>query len=281
RRNIFVSISLDGEPELHDAQRPNAGGKGSWKAVEAGIERLLAWNPVANVTCVITPESAERVHESVPWIYDLGFRFITTALDYRSDWTQDALDRLRKSYTRLGKWYEARMRSGEHFYLSCFDDRIQSRTRAPLAPTERCSIGYKQFSITPEGELYPCIQFVTTERIPEFRIGDLTHGFDESYRARMACSTKVDDDDCAGCALSERCNNWCACVNYQSTGRIDQVSPVVCLHEQLLIEVADRVGNRLWKRREKMFLQKHYDPVYSILAHADLLPTSPNNSIRP
>ncbi len=37
RGYIYVSLSMDGPPELHDLQRPNAGGKGAGTAVAKAI----------------------------------------------------------------------------------------------------------------------------------------------------------------------------------------------------------------------------------------------------
>ena len=50
-----------------------------------------------------------------------------------------------------------------HCNLRFFDERIRTRTFKPLSAHERCHIGDRQFSIAPDGALYPCIQFVTTE----------------------------------------------------------------------------------------------------------------------
>jgi uncharacterized protein len=271
KRKVFISLSVDGHPELHDRQRINAAGKGTSKLVQKAAKRLLKVNPAANVTVVIIPTSADSLTKAVDYLYEEGFRYITLTLDYSADWTLSSMKVLEKSYRELAKWYEQKMKSQERFYLSCFDERIKSRTQAPLEPHERCLIGYRQFSIAPDGELYPCIQFVTTEKLPEFMLGHVRSGFSEEARHYFAFHAEKEKKECAGCALLERCSSWCACINYQSTGSIEKASPIVCHHEQMLMPIVDKVANRLWKKREMMFVHKHYNPIYPIVSHLEIV----------
>ena len=206
-RKIFISLSIDGAPEIQDRQRKNAAGKGTSKLVAKAAKMLLHKNPATNVTCVITPDSADAVAESVDWIYNQGFRYITTTLDYTGDWNLENMENLRRSYTKLADWYQDKMMVQERFYLSAFDERIKSRTMNPLLPNERCLIGYKQFSIAPDGELYPCITFVTTEKIPEFMIGHVQEGFDENCRDYISRSSEKEKSECVGCAVKDRCSS--------------------------------------------------------------------------
>jgi hypothetical protein len=55
-------------------------------------------------------------------------------------------------------------------------------------------------------------------------------------------------------------------LNWQTTGSVTRVSPVLCRSEQMLTMVADEVGARLFAEQNPRFLQKHYDPAYPILS---------------
>ena len=63
-----------------------------------------------------------------------------------------------------------------------------------------------------------------------------------------------------------RCNNTCGCLNWQATGTINQVSPVLCRYEQMMMPIADRVAERLYRKRDPIFLHKHYNAAYPILS---------------
>ncbi|MBA3762946.1 MAG: SPASM domain-containing protein, partial [Chthoniobacterales bacterium] len=177
----------------------------------------------------------------------------------------------RMSYERLATWYEERTLAGERLYLSCFDERIRTRTHGPLAEEERCQMGRRQFSIAPSGRLYPCIQFVREDDDPTYALGDVLQGFDSDRRRAVSGCADGEKAECGGCALRARCSSWCACINFLSTGRIDQASPVLCEHERLLMPIADGVANRLWKQRDPLFLHKHYNPAFPVLEYAERL----------
>lgn len=285
-REVYVSISIDGAPETQDLQRPDPAGMGASTRLPAIFRRLLRWNPHTAVNAVVTPASAPMLDRNVQWIYGQGFRYISTALDWSGSWTRADLDALMAAYERLGAWYESQTLRGMRFYVSCFDEKIRSRTRGPLEKSERCVLGFRQFSIAPSGRLYPCVQFVKEDDNAEWCIGDISRGFDAAKRAaRFDASEAGEREECTDCALQVRCASWCACVNWAAHGRIDEPAPLVCEHERLLMPIADRVANRLFRRRSPDFLHKHYNPAFPVLSFIEsaLVPeaseTSPTQNV--
>lgn len=270
QKGVFISLSVDGHPDVHDAHRLDAGGKPTAHKVKKAAELMLRYNPATNVTCVLSPDTADQVCESVDYIYSLGFRYITTTLDYSADWQIEHFSALKKSYQKLGAWYIEKMQANERFYLSFFDERIRSRTYKPIAADERCLLGTKQFSIAPNGEIYPCIQFVKTKSLPEFLIGHVGSGFDRGCQSHLHNLSEKEKPECSGCKLESRCSKWCSCINFMSTGRIDQASPIVCYNEKILIEIVDRTADKLWKSRNNHFLHKHYNEDYPIISHFEI-----------
>ena len=268
-RGVYVSISLDGDPEVQSHQRPDVNGRDVSQKLDEAIDRLLRWNPAVSVNCVVTPESAARLDQSVRWIHERGFSYIQTALDYSGDWRREHLQELEQAYQRLAQWYYNVTVAGSKFYLSCFDQRIQSWVRGPLESSERCQIGIRQFSISPSGRLFPCVQFVREDNEDEFVLGDVFSGFQEDKRSRLSACSEKEKPECGGCQLIDRCSSWCACINWQSTGELNKASPLVCEHERILMPIADAVANRLWKRRDSMFLHKQYNPAFPVLSFAE------------
>ena len=272
QRDIYVSLSVDGPPQIQDAQRPNSVGKGSSSGIEKAIPILLRANPCASVTTVLTPSSAAFAAESIDWLYLKGFRYFNLTLDYGAAWTMGDMHVLEKSYRKIASWYEQKMRDNQRFYLSCFDERIRSHTQGPPHVEERCNLGFRQFSIAPDGALYPCVQFVTTETLPEFMIGHVLHGgFDENCRQHLHSCSEKPKDACNACALQGRCASWCSCINFASTGTVTQASPVVCYHERTLMPLVDAMANRLWRKRNRLFLHKHYNPLYPMIDYLEHL----------
>jgi uncharacterized protein len=263
-RRVYVAVSIDGSPAVQNRQRPDAQGGSSSEQIEGITKTLLEFNPCTSVTTVITPWSAEQMDKSVQWLFRNGFAYISTTLDYAADWSQADFGRLKKAYERLADWYVDVTQKGTRVYLSCFDERIRTRTRGPLTDNEKCSMGYHHFSIAPSGQIYPCVQFVQNDTCHEHVIGNVATGFTGQRRKILECSQR-EKKECKGCALDSRCAHWCSCVNWQSTGKIDSVSPVLCQHEKILIPIADKIGNTLWKQRSSLFIHKHYNPAFPVL----------------
>ncbi len=71
---------------------------------------------------------------------------------------------------------------------------------------------------------------------------------------------------CRECALRLRCNNSCGCLNWQTTGSVNAISPTLCHQEQMLMPIADRLGREFYRQRNPHFLHKHYNATYPVLS---------------
>ncbi|MCL2344099.1 MAG: hypothetical protein FWC62_09450 [Firmicutes bacterium] len=73
----------------------------------------------------------------------------------------------------------------------------------------------------------------------------------------------------ATAAPSARCNHYCACLNRQATGSIDRISPMLCAHERIVLPIADRLAERLYKQGSAIFIQKQYNDFYPLASLAE------------
>ena len=64
KRDVYVSVSLDGAPSTQEQQRPTPNGRPYAKQLARMIPEWLEWNPCMNVTTVVTPDVAERLDRS-------------------------------------------------------------------------------------------------------------------------------------------------------------------------------------------------------------------------
>jgi uncharacterized protein len=100
----------------------------------------------------------------------------------------------------------------------------------------------------------------------EYIIGSIESGINTELQSKLYAESKEQTQICAECDFNPRCNNKCSCLNWQLTGEINQISPVVCETERILIPIVDKLGKRLFKKGASMFIQKHYNAVYPILS---------------
>jgi len=204
--------------------------------------------------------------ESVEYLYGVGFKYLICSLDYSADWDRASLSELKRQYQRLAEWYYRETEKEEKFYFSPFEVKIASHVYPGSCRAERCELGKRQISVAPNGRLYPCVQFVGDGSDATYAIGHVDTGIDENARLRLYHLNDEEKSECASCAIRQRCNHYCGCLNKQATGRIDQVSPTLCAHERIVMPIADRLAERLYKRRNAMFIHKHYNDLFPLIS---------------
>jgi uncharacterized protein len=263
---ILITMSLDGPERVHDRHRRMANGEGSFSLLLPRFRRLLAVRPYSSVMMTVTPDTVSSFAESVCFLLDEGCRYVIVSLDYTADWTDSDMEELKRQYERLGDSYIEWTRQERKFYLSPFETKLSSHIKGPEACKERCELGMKQISVDSDGYLYPCVQFPAAGPNSRFCIGHAATGIDEAARQNLRDESTLEKKSCRRCAIRGRCSNTCGCLNWQTTGDINRISPVLCRHERTLIPIADRVGAVLYTERNPLFLHKHYNTAYPLLS---------------
>lgn len=264
--DVLIALSCDGTQSAHDRHRRLPNGHGSFDLVLPKLRLLLAARPYSSVLVVVNPDTADQLSDSVSFLLREGCRYLIVSLNYAAPWTEADLAVLEQQYERLGELYIAWSREDRKFYLSPFEVKLASHILGQQAHCRRCELGLRQLSVDPQGYLYPCVQFTSAGPASRWCIGHVSSGLNQAARAALYEESQADREPCRGCLIRDRCQNTCGCLNWQTTGSVSRVSPVLCRSEQAMTAVADRVGAVLFQERNPRFLQKHYDPAYPLLS---------------
>ena len=269
RRGLHVALSHDGARAAHDAFRVDSAGAGTFEAADAALARLIRRRPYSPVLATVNPETADRLAESVQGLQAKGVQYLILSMNFAGAWTDAALKTLEKEFRKLVDWHEENYRKERKFYFSPFDKRIASRVFPERSNS--CRLGMRQISVGPDGRLFPCVQFVGRD---EYAIGTAATGIDEPRREALYRCNERDKPECAGCALERRCHNKCGCLNLQTTGSLERIPAVLCEYERMVFPLADRLATRLYRARNALFLQRHYNPAFPILSFLEDLGAS-------
>ncbi len=261
--DILIALSHDGVQAAHDCNRVYPDGQGSFDQLQQRAKALLKLQPYAPAMMTISPNTVQYYAQGVDYLYGLGFRYLICSMDYAGAWTDETLEELRKQYLKLAKWYRRMTIREEKFYLSPFEVKISSHIHRTNYHQERCELGKKQLSVAPDGKLYPCVQFVGDEA---YCIGDVFSGVNEDKRMALYGINEAEKESCTTCAIRDRCNHHCACLNRQVTGDIRKVAPSLCAHERILTPIADLVAETLYRKRSAIFIQKQYNDMFPLLS---------------
>jgi uncharacterized protein len=74
RYNFLVGVSLDGDTQVHDANRRDGASQGTWSKVTGNIRMLLEAGVATNALTVVTEASAGRAQETYSFLQELGLR---------------------------------------------------------------------------------------------------------------------------------------------------------------------------------------------------------------
>jgi len=266
REDVFVALSIDGVQAAHDAHRQTRDGRPTFDRVYSRLRRLLEVRPYSSIMMVVNPDTAGCLSDSVENLLDAGASYLIISLNHAADWTEESLEVLRAQYEDLADRYIKWTLAGRKFYLSPFEVKLSSHINGHCHQAERCELARHQLSVDPQGWLFPCVQFTRGGPGSRWCIGHVAKGIDEAARSRIHDESEAEKEVCGGCAVRHRCNHTCGCLNWQTTGSLNQVSPVLCRHEQMLLPIADRIGRRLYRSRSPHFLHKHYNAAYPILS---------------
>ncbi len=99
-----------------------------------------------------------------------------------------------------------------------------------------CGCGNDYVAITPDGDIYPCHQFVGME---EYKMGNIDEGtFNEEMKADFANCHVYSKPECRKCWAKFYCSGGCNANNYQYMGDIRSAHKISCELEKKRLECA-------------------------------------------
>ncbi|MDL2234823.1 thioether cross-link-forming SCIFF peptide maturase [Christensenellaceae bacterium OttesenSCG-928-L17] len=236
-----IVLSLDGRKEIHDALRKTVNGQGSYDHILPQIQKMvrLRGDGEYYVRGTFTNRNLDFV-EDVRALRDAGFEQISmepVVLDDASPYAirKEHVARICEEYDKLcrfvieseeeGKWFHF-----FHFYLDlangpCLNKRIAG-----------CGAGTEYVAVTPDGDLYPCHQFVGEE---PYCMGNVHTGvFQEQIaKAFLQCNVRT-KAACKACWAKYFCSGGCAANAWKYNGDIFTPGEVACALERKRTECA-------------------------------------------
>jgi uncharacterized protein len=235
---ILVTVSLDGDKKVNDAQRVYAHGGGSYDRVIANIRRLkAATGQPAQIEGTFTAAHLEAdvsLAEFMRFIArDLGVRFLHMPWILGEAYggtgivpTDANIERLIAIYSEAISASFASLETqdlGDTILLSSVDTAL----RGELSPaqdrrTHICPAGSGTLSVGADGRVFPCFMFTNKSPFEFTRVGA---GFDDAVfdarRADFVGQLEIPEDGNVG---GFEMRAACAGHNYDVGGRIDHVS---------------------------------------------------------
>ncbi len=236
-----VVLSLDGRQNVNDKLRVTPNGRGCYDLIVPKYQELVAGRAGKDyyVRGTFTRNNLDFTADVLK-IYDLGFDQISiepvvadSALDYAI--CKADLPRIFDEYETLAKEIVALKKNGRCFNFFHF---MLDLDQGPCAikRLRGCSCGNEYVAVTPNGDIYPCHQFVGEDC---WKMGNvLKNTLDGDIKDRFARTNVYTKKKCRGCWAKFFCSGGCNANSWQYAGDIDKAHDISCELEKKRLECA-------------------------------------------
>ncbi|MFT3951061.1 MAG: thioether cross-link-forming SCIFF peptide maturase [Oscillospiraceae bacterium] len=236
-----VVLSIDGRKEINDRMRKRVNGAGTYDKIIKNYKRLVAGRGDKDyyVRGTYTKYNLD-FSEDVLHLFEAGFDQISVEpvmTDPAEPYAigMGDLAKIFCEYERLSKKLEQIHTDGGfcnffHFALDL------DQGPCAIKRLRGCGSGNEYVAITPDGEIYPCHQFVGIE---EFKMGSLYDGtFSQEIKKEFATAHVYSKPDCVKCWAKFYCSGGCNANNYLYAGDIHSAHKLSCEIQKKRLECA-------------------------------------------
>ena len=236
-----VVLSLDGRKEIHDLMRPTRNNKGSYDIITPKFQEFVKKRGDKSyyVRGTFTRNNLDFCAD-FKHMADLGFKEISIEPVVSSpecDYSirEEDIEKICEEYDKLALDIIDRHKKGKpvtffHYMLDlnggpCVYKRLSG-----------CGSGTEYLAVTPQGDLYPCHQFVGLDG---FNLGNVFEGIKktEVVEEFKLCNVYA-KDKCKDCFSRFYCSGGCAANSYLFHGSILDAYDIGCKLQQKRVECA-------------------------------------------
>ncbi len=251
QEEISVVLSLDGRPEVHDRMRPYADGRGSYAKVTPLIKQFAAKRPDSSPFALGNYYYVRGTYthfncdfdRDVLHMADLGINQISVEPVVAGPWDAYAfqegdLDKILEAYDRLGE--ELVIRRGQDRGFNFFHFNV-ALDQGPciIKRLSGCGAGHEYVAISPEGDLYPCHQFVGQD---DYKMGSLYDKDPHRLKSELVQDFRLANvyakSTCQECWARFACSGGCHAANVSFTKKLTEVYTLGCELQKKRLEVA-------------------------------------------
>ena len=237
-----VVLSLDGRKAVNDRLRVTPNGKGSYDTIVPNYQKLVSKRSKDRdyyVRGTFTKYNLDFTDDILE-MKKLGFDQLSIEpvvsdpkLDYSIKY--EDLPRVFEEYERLAKTIIEHRKNGDYFNFFHFMIDLDQGPCA-VKRLRGCGCGNEYVAVTPQGDIYPCHQFVGHD---EYKMGNLNDGtFDLDMKKDFAGANVYSKENCKNCWAKFYCSGGCNANNYQYEGDIRKSHKTSCELEKKRLECA-------------------------------------------
>lgn len=209
-----VVLSLDGRREVNDYMRPTVNGKGSYDVIEQKIKKMADLRRKSGkeyyVRGTYTKYNLDFAKD-VEFLASEGFDSVSvepvvTEPDKPYAILESDVDEILDEYDELALDYLHQKDRGLNYLFYHFMVNLDAGP-CVYKRISGCGAGRDYIAVTPQGDIYPCHQFVGND---DFVMGNVFDGIDKpEIKDQFMAANLLDKDDCKDCWCRYFCGGGC------------------------------------------------------------------------
>lgn len=235
-----VILSIDGRPEVNDTMRKTVNGRPTYDLITKNYLDFVAKREgLYYVRGTFTRNNLDFTKD-VEHLIEKGFRNVSVepvVTDLKQPYAlqEEDRDRIFQEYDRLAELYLEKHQKGEDFDFFHFNVDLEQGP-CIVKRLSGCGAGTEYMAISPEGDIYPCHQFVGNK---EFRIGNLRDQvIVNNQRSTFLKANIYDKEACRNCWAKFYCSGGCHANAINMNGDIMKPYTLGCELEKKRVECA-------------------------------------------
>ena len=238
-----IILSLDGRKEVNDNVRIKTDKSGSYDDIVPNIKEMIKRRTPGKTYYVRGTFTRDNTdfYEDVMAMVNEGFRELSIEpvvlenghpLSIREEDIDTIFDNYDKLYEEMAK---RKREANDEFKFYHFNIDLQGGP-CVYKRISGCGAGFEYVAITPQGEVYPCHQFVGKE---EFKLGDI---YEDTFNSDLAKKFKLahiyNKPKCRDCWARFYCSGGCQANNVNFNGDMNIPYEIGCKMQKKRIECA-------------------------------------------
>lgn len=253
KNNVSVTITIDGNKDLHDSCRLFPDGRGSYDIVEKAVKKNYEGKFKKTTKLTLAPENIEHIVPAFINCWEnLGCDMIYANCVYEHVWEDHHPLILFNNLVKLAD-YMLENKIYETKATSILEETIGQKL---TDDNNYCGGNGEMLAIGPDGTCYPCLRFMQhsmKSNRPAFTCGHVDDCLaDKSKDEKLChlCSVKISTqspDKCLSCDIGQGCG-LCTAYNYDYFGDPNKRATAICGMHKARVMASSYYYNKLYKK---------------------------------
>lgn len=253
-----LSISIDGNKELHDSCRIDHQGNGSYdKAISAVKKYRQQFHREAPTKMTLAPDNIQYLSKAIFNLIQENYKEVHLNCAYEPGWTIEHA-KIMYQELKIVADYIIDNNLYNKIFISLFnEDKFQPMLESNTANWCGGTADGSNLALNYTGQLFPCIRYMESSlngKQPPLSIGEVGKGLcvteleKQNYKKISNITRQSQSsEECLNCLIAEGCG-WCSAYNYEETGSVNHRVTYICIMHQANALANVYYWNKLYKK---------------------------------